>query len=318
MVADRDGATGRAPTGRRGDGATGRQGETAGPLLSPRRPIAGSPRRVLRLWVIHGYLDLLFVTRSLPQCIGYVFADFVKNGSVVVAIMLLAARFDGIGPWSRFQVVFLLGYALTVTGLLEVFFGYNVLWISRRLGRGQLDHSLIQPQPLWVGLMTEGFMPFSGSATLLPGAALMGWAAAQLSLPVTGAWLAGLATNLAGSAAVVLSFSFLWGSLAFWAPRAAEEISTSSLRLIYDLKSFPLDGLGPLFLGGLFTAVPVGFAAWLPCRALLGLERATWAGAATPLAGVAMAALMVWVFGKGLQQYGRTGSQRYRSHGFRR
>ena len=50
---------------------------------------------------------------------------------------------------------------------MNMFFGYNVLTISRRLGRGQLDHTLVQPQPIWLSLLTEGFMPFSGSPVLL-------------------------------------------------------------------------------------------------------------------------------------------------------
>ena len=75
------------------------------------------------------------------------------------------------------QVLFMLGYATVVSGLMNMFFGYNVLFISRRLGRGQLDHTLIQPQPIWLSLLTEGFMPFSGSPMLLPGIALMVWSA---------------------------------------------------------------------------------------------------------------------------------------------
>ena len=67
-----------------------------------------------------------------------------------------------------------------------------------------------------------------------------------------------------------LSISFFWGSLAFFAPRAAEEINTPLVRLFDHLKLFPLDGLSGVMLNGLLTVVPVGFVAWYPCRALLG------------------------------------------------
>jgi ABC-2 type transport system permease protein len=169
-----------------------------------------------------------------------------------------------------------------------------------------------------MALLTEGFMPFSGSAILLPGCGLMLWAIHRLSLPVSPGWLALLALNLAASAGVALSFSFLWGSLAFWAPRAAEEISSSSVRLVYQLKSFPLDGLGPVLSGGLMMVLPVGFVAWYPCRSLLGLDRSGWSGAVTPLAAALFAALAAWVFRQGMRQYARTGSQRYSSFGHRR
>ena len=63
-------------------------------------------------------------------------------------------------------MLFLLGYALLVRGVIDTFFNYNVAFISRRIGRGQLDHMLVQPQPLWMALLTEGFAPFSGSGML--------------------------------------------------------------------------------------------------------------------------------------------------------
>jgi len=117
---------------------------------------------------------------------------------------------------------------------------------------------------------------------------------------------------------VVVAFSFLWGSLAFWAPRAAEEISSSAVDLMVQLKAFPLDGLGPVPLAGLMTMLPVGFVAWYPCRYLLGLDRSPWAAAATPLAALIISALAGWIFTRGMKHYGRTGSQRYRDFGHRR
>jgi len=274
-------------------------------------------RRLLRLWRMYAVLDFTLLMANLRLAAIWYMSDAVINLASVTAMLLLAKRFAGIGAWTRDEVVFMLGYATVVSGLLNMFFGYNVLVISRRLGRGQLDHTLIQPQPIWLSLLTEGFMPFSGSSVLLPGIGLLAWAANRLALAITPGWLALLVLNIAASSAVVLAFSFLWGSLAFWAPRAAEEISSSSTTLLYQLKSFPLDGLGPLLLGGLMTFLPVGFVAWYPCRALLGLDPSGWAGWVTPLAALAFAIVTSLIFWKGIRYYGRTGSQRYSSLGHR-
>ncbi|HEX2324784.1 MAG TPA: ABC-2 family transporter protein, partial [Chloroflexota bacterium] len=175
-------------------------------------------------------------------------------------------------------------------------------------------------QPLWQSLLTEGFMPFSGGAELIPGLALMLWAAPRLGLPFpqSPAWGALLLLNLLASAVILLAFSYTWGSLAFWAPRTAEEISSSALRMMTQLKPFPLDGAGALLTGGLLTALPAGFVAWYPCRALLGLDPAPYAVLITPLAAVALAAVALGIFGKGIAHYARTGSQRYSSFGHRR
>jgi ABC-2 type transport system permease protein len=273
--------------------------------------------RLLRLWRLYAYLDLIWVTRDFKSAVLYICSDAIATVATVTAMLLLAERFEGIGSWTKFQVVFLLSYAMVVRGVLDFFFSYNILFISRRVGRGQLDHVLIQPQPLWMGLLTEGFAPFGGSGILVPGLGLMIWATSRLSLVVSIGWIALLAVNLIASAAIVVSYTFLWGSLAFWAPRAAEEINSSTVRLFDQLMSFPLDGLGPGLLGGLLSVVPVGFVAWYPCRSLLGLPAGRGGPAITPLVAVLMTALAGWAFGQGLRHYGRTGSQRYLSLGHR-
>ena len=146
----------------------------------------------------------------------------------------------------------MLGYAITVKGLLE-----TVLRLQRRSssagasGRGQLDHTLIQPQPLWLALLTEGFMPFSGSAgaPARRRADGLGRAAPGAGGHGRAGWRCWCSTCWPRRRSCWRS-TYLWGSLAFWAPRAAEEISSSALRLIYQLKPFPLDGLGPVLTGG--------------------------------------------------------------------
>ena len=266
---------------------------------------------------MYARLDFSFLMSDIKLALIWYTSDAVVNLASVAATLLLAERFSGIGAWTRDEVVFMLGYATIVSGALHMFFGYNVLMISRRLGRGQLDHTLAQPQPIWLSLLTEGFMPFSGAPMLLPGVGLLWWAGARLPLAITPGWLALLALNLASSAAIMLAFAFVWGSLAFWAPRSAEEISSSAVRLLDQLKGFPLDGVGPLLLGGLLGALPVGFVAWYPCRALLGLDESAWAVWATPLAALLFAFATRIVFSKGMRHYGRTGSQRYSSLGHR-
>lgn len=262
-------------------------------------------------------MDLNAITQDLKTAATFFFSDFIVNTAAVAATLLLAARFAGIGQWSQTQLVFMLGYSILASGVLEVFFGFNVKVISRRLGRGQLDHSLMQPQPLWQVFLTEGFN-LSGVASLLPGVGMLSWALPRLALAVTPGWVALFLANLLASAAIILSFSFLYGSLAFWVPRAAEEISSTALGALDQLKPFPLDGVGSGLTGGLLTFLPAGFVAWYPCRALLGLTTDPVALAATPLAAIAFATLATVVFRKGLRQYGRTGSQRYLSFGHRR
>jgi ABC-2 type transport system permease protein len=267
--------------------------------------------------VLYAWLDFTWCTRDLKFAGTYFIADVIINATTVTGVLLLAERFGGIGVWSRDQIIFMLGYGVLARGLVDVFFGYNVAFISRRLGRGQLDHALIQPQPIFVGLLTDGFNPISGGGSLVPAIGLLLWSGHRLGLELSLEWVALFATNLTASSAIILAFSFITGSLAFWAPRAAEEISSSTLRMLEQLKSFPLDGLGVHIVGGLLSVIPAGFVAWFPCRALLTMDSNEYAPAVTPIAALILAAIAVWVFRKGMTQYGRTGSQRYLSMGHR-
>jgi ABC-2 type transport system permease protein len=274
-------------------------------------------RRIGRLWLLYAWLDFAWVTRDLKTVLIYIVSDALVGVTAITGLLLLAERFGAIGVWSRDQIIFMLGYATLARGLIDVFFGYNVGFISRRVGRGQLDHALIQPQPVWLGLLTDGFNPISSSGELFPALALLLWSGRQLALTVTPGWLALFVGNLAASCAIILAYTFVWGSIAFWAPRAGEEINSSTNWMLEQLKSFPLDGLGSGLLGGLLSVIPAGFVAWLPSRALLGLDSHTYAVAVTPLAALAFVAVAIWLFRKGMTHYARTGSQRYLSMGHR-
>ncbi len=289
---------------------------------------------MLRLWWLYARMDLLWMTRDLKMFLAWSISDLLLNIGGLLGMLLLAERFAGVGAWSKMQVLFLLSYSAICGGLIEAFFGFNVAFISRRIGRGQLDHVLIQPQPVWMALLTEGFCPFTGGFIMLPGLLLMAWTLARLGggglwLVASGAssrppvtsnellWFAALLLNLAASTAITLSFQFLWGSMAFWAPRAAEEINSSTSRLLRQLRPYPLDGLGPVLTGALLGFLPIGFLGWVPCRALLGMEDRPGGLWITPIAAVGFGLIAVAVFQKGLAHYGRTGSQRYLSHGHR-
>lgn len=273
--------------------------------------------RLLRLWRLYASMDLLWLLRDFQTVATYLASDLIVGVAWASGIFLLAERFGGIGRWTPPQIIFMLGYSQVVAGIPAVLFNYNVAYISRRIGRGQLDHVLVQPQPIWLALLTEGFAPFTGAMTLLIGLGLLAWSLVGVGMRLSAGWVALLSLNLLASVAIALAFTYLWGSLAFWAPRAAEEINSATWRLLDQLRPFPLDGIWAGLVGGLLSIVPVGFLAWYPARALLGLDRFSLAPFVTPLMAVAFVAVAAWLFRRGLHHYGHTGSQRYLALGHR-
>lgn len=261
-------------------------------------------------------MDLTVVLASPGQAITWLVTDLLAYTSGVAAVLLLAQRFDGIAGWSRAQLVFLVGFATTAAALRQTFFNYNVSSISRRVGRGQLDHTLVQPQPVWLSFLTEGFSPFSSLGALIPGLALLIGGVASSGVDVTGPFLAKLALSLAASMTIVLAVSFALGAAAFWAPRGAEEISTRASSML-GLTDFPLDPVPAGIRGLLLTVIPAGFVAWFPVGVLIGRRPdAQWF--VTPLVAVIAAYLAALIFRKGLRRYASTGSSRYSTFGHRR
>jgi ABC-2 type transport system permease protein len=280
-------------------------------------PQQGNLRRLFALWGVATRMDLLWLANPSAAITWYV-SEGIAAVSTVTSTFLIATRFDGIGVWSQPQIIFMLGFALLVRGVVEAVFGMNIAFISRRIGRGQLDHMLLQPQPLWLTVLSDGFTPCSGAGMLVAGGAVLVWSGRALHLSLSFGWVVGFLLQLVAAAVIVIGFTFAWGSLAFYAPRGAEELNSESMLLLRNLSPFPLDGMGSALRLSLLSVVPAGFLAWLPSRALLGLEPGRAAWLTTPLTAGVFLVLAVLIFQRGLRHYRTTGSTRYMAHGHRR
>ncbi len=273
--------------------------------------------RVLRLWTIYARMDSMWLMRDFNRFVLYATTDVLMNFVSVMGIWLIAARFDGIGGMTVHQLLFMLGYSITVGGVTFSLFGFNVFHISRKIGRGQMDHLLIMPQPIWVTLLTEGFTPVSGGGVLLSGIAVMAFALSRIDNVLTAAFMVGMVVCIVLSVAVSVSFSFLWGSLAFYSPTGAEEVCTSVSEFFASLRSFPLNGLGGLGKLVMLSALPAGLYAWFPSMALMGLSDRVNILLLAAI-GLAYFLLVTIIFKRGLRYYVTNGSYRYFDRGHRR
>ncbi|MFC3495841.1 ABC-2 family transporter protein [Glycomyces rhizosphaerae] len=271
------------------------------------------------LLATNGRLGLEPFLRGGWQAFGWVLGETLINVSAVLGTLLLAGRFDNVGPWDSTELYFMLGFVLLARGIANVFSGRQVLMISRKIGRGQMDHLLVQPIPLWKALAAEGFSPFDLLATLVLGAGTLVWSIASLPHSFGPLWYAMLLLNLASAVCVIVSYQFLWGALAFWSPRGAEEVNTASASALGGLSAFPLDAAPKAVLGILVTVVPVGFIGWIPARELLAAGTGFRPEVLlAPAAALLLALLSITVFKKGLRRYEKFGSGRYSDFGHRR
>jgi len=264
-------------------------------------------------------MDLAWLLRDKAFAILAISADVVSNLSAVTGVFLLAWRFDGIGGMSRYEVLFMLSYTTIITGLFQTFCsGGNTGHISRRIGRGQLEHMFIQPLSLPYQLVTEGFIPVSGSSNLFSGVVIMIVATTNLGMALPWWWILSLIGNLVVTVALILGQSYLASSLAFYAPVQAEEISTYVIDSFGYISTFPLSGM-PLYLQlPLITIIPTGLLAWFPTLALFGKAPLGLPAYYPLLLAIAVWMLAAYFFRKGLRHYVKKGINRYLPTGHRR
>jgi ABC-2 type transport system permease protein len=176
---------------------------------------------------------------------------------------------------------------------------------------------LIQPRPLWMQLLTEGFMPFSGCHGVFIGIALTSVAVTRLDIALSPVWFLLLLYYLVIHIVLRLSQSFLYGSAAFYKPVACEEISSMILDMNSQLGRFPLFGL-PGWLGTLLhTVLPIGLLAYFPALALLkDLGKPTELAFPFLVASVFLTAALI-CFKKGLSHYAKYSCNRYKEMGHR-
>lgn len=279
-----------------------------------------SLRKFFGLYALYARMDLDWLIRDTRVSLLAVASDILSNIASVSTVFLLSLRFDGVGGMNRREVIFMLGYVTCVSGFYQLFFsGCNTGHISRRIGRGQVDHMLVQPLPLGVQLFTESFIPFTGSQNLLCGIGISLWALRAMGRPPDLFLFLGFAAYLLVSVAVVIGLSYLFSSLAFRWQLAFEEISTTVIDdLTGVLSIYPLSGMPLSVQWLLVTVIPAGLLGWFPACALLGKTPLGLSVLYPLLAAAVIWALASLAFKKGLSYYVTIGSNRYSPGGHRR
>lgn len=264
-------------------------------------------------------MDLAWFLRDTKFCLMAICADFVSNIAAVTGVFLLAWRFEGVGGMGKFEVLFMLGYVTVITGVYQLFFSsFNTGHISRRIGRGQWEHMMIQPIPLPVQLVVEGFIPVSGSSNFIAGGTLIAVALANLGIAPSLWWIVLLAENVVVSMVILLSLSYLFSAAAFYALAQAEEISSYVFDSTGELSTYPLAGMGLAIQIPLLTLFPAGLLGWFPSQALLGKPPLGLTHYYPLLVAVVLVTITKKVFQKGLDHYVKVGTNRYTAIGHRR
>lgn len=275
--------------------------------------------KFIRLYVLYAKMDLAWLLRDTKFCLMAICADFISNIAAVTGIFLLAWRFDGVGGMDKFEVLFMLGYVTVITGIYQTFFSScNTGHISRRIGRGQLEHMLIQPLPIPVQLLTEGFIPVSGSSNIITGCAIISVALKNLGIVPEWWWVLSFIVNVVVTISIIISLTYMFSTAAFYAPAQAEEISTYVVDTTGNLSTYPLSGMSLAVQIPLITIFPAGLLGWFPSLALLGKPPLGLPVFYPMIVAILLFILAAKLFKKGLNYYVKSGTNRYSAGGHRR
>ena len=272
-------------------------------------------KRYFELLGIYARMDLASLLRDTKFMVIAITADIVSNISSISGIFLLAWKFGGIGGMDQYEVLFMLAYGNIVMGFLNMMGGCNALFPSRIIGRGQWEHMFIMPLPYAVQL-TVGIFPFTCSSSLLSGIALLCVAVCKMEMTLPWWWPGMLILQLMISMVIVVACSYLFSSLAFYAPVQCEEISSTVIYSVEHTMTFPLSGMPVYIKYPLLTIFPAGLTAWFPTMILFG-KTTTLENFYPVVFALLISLAAAYFFRKGFRYYVQKGINRYVSGGHR-
>lgn len=277
-------------------------------------------KTTLRLFKLYAKMDLLWFLREPSSFLIYIISDKISALATIGGIYLISQQFSSGTDISQEQILFMLGYSLMVDGFYWLFFrGNNMGEISRTIGRGQLDHCMIQPVPLPIQLLTNGFCPFSSSNVLLTGIILTVYAGYKLKLIISLKWILLLLTYIFFSMFIILSIVYIFSSNAFYSPVASEEVAGEVISFT-SFKVYPLNGFKKTIQNILTSILPIGLTAWYPSILLLNISSEKiikLSYGILPAVSSIFIFIAIILFRKGLNYYETNGSPRYSGFGHR-
>ena len=129
-------------------------------------------------------------------------------------------------------------------------------------------------------------------------------------------WPGMLILQLMISMVIVVACSYLFSSLAFYAPVQCEEISSTVIYSVEHTMTFPLSGMPVYIKYPLLTIFPAGLTAWFPTMILFG-KTTTLENFYPAVFALLISLAAAYFFRKGFRYYVQKGINRYVSGGHR-
>ena len=266
----------------------------------------------MKSFLRHARIALLYAAQMVKMRLHYrgdffigSAASLASQAAGLAVVGIIFANVPELRGWTRAEVFFIYGFALTAQALFEAI-ADGFYWFSDKyVIRGEFDRLLLRPlNPLFQVLLENFNLEFVPDLVL--GGAILAGSAASLGIRPGPVQLLLLALMLSGAVLVLTGLFLGLCSVAFWA-----EDRVGILPPIYNLMSF---GRYPLTIYGrgvralLSWVLPFGFVAFYPSTGFLGRSEFAAFFWGTPVAGAVVFAIGYGVWRAGVRRYQSTGS----------
>jgi ABC-2 type transport system permease protein len=254
---------------------------------------------------------LLIVSQYVKSRMQYR-ADFVISSlgmlfTSLATLFVFSVLFHSVpqlAGWRFEEIIFIYAFYSLAVVPLQVFFD-NVWQLRYHVVEGSFIKYYLRPLNIMFYYMSEVF-DIKGLVQLVIGLAALMYASTRLGL-AWDVWRLGLlAVSLLSASLVTISILVIAASAAFWVIGSYPMLSLAfKVREFAQYPTSIFDG----FFRFVFTyLIPIGFVAFYPAQLFLRPQAAPLLAYAAPLVGLGGFALAYFVWSKGVDHYGGTGS----------
>lgn len=236
----------------------------------------------------------------MVSLMGIFFRDIIG----LAGLWIIFRTIPQLKGWNLNELIFLYSFSLLAATPLQIMFD-NIWGLRHYLIDGSFIKYYFRPLNTMFYFMSE-MLDIKGFGQVLMGIAGIVYASIQLGIVWTVGKFALLILLFFSSSLILISLMVLAGSTGFWVQN-----SFAVLEFFFKVKDF--SRYPTTIFTGIFHVIftwilPIGFVAFYPLQAIIRPQEMGHLYLLTPLVGVAMFALTLFVWERGVRVYSGTGS----------
>ena len=223
-----------------------------------------------------------------------------------IGLLLMFARFGGIGEWTMERILLIYSIAVTSFGLAESFCRGFDYFPWRMIQSGDFDRVLLRPRSLFTQVAASYFH-LHRLPRVITGIAVIIWALVRMGVPFSFFNLLILVLALAGGLLTYTGVFIMTSGIAFFTVKGLDWIYIFT-NASYQVTKCPVEYM-PKVLWGVFTFfMPMLVISYYPASLICGWGEPEFTGFLALPAGFAFLGFSLIIWKIGVQHYTSTGS----------